>query len=130
MKQACESSSFQLISSFLKIFWCQNVSFFFSFQPIFGIYAVFPCFLPVASHTSVETRHGISSIKTCKHKLQKCQHTFVHKKCLSSGFILRGMVSLWLTSTYQLLMPTDGIPEKLEISCNLVQKLRDKMSLS
>ena len=54
--QGCESSSFQLISSFLKIFLCQNSSFFFYFQPIFGIFprfhAVFPRFLPVALHTS------------------------------------------------------------------------------
>ena len=46
---------FQLISSFLKIFLCQNFSFFFYFQPIFGIlpwfHSVFPRFLHVASHT-------------------------------------------------------------------------------
>ena len=45
------------ISSFLKIFLCQNFSFFFYFKPIFGIlplfHGVFPCFLHVASHTSV-----------------------------------------------------------------------------
>ena len=35
--QGCESSSFQLISSVLKIFLCQNFSFIFYFQPIFGI---------------------------------------------------------------------------------------------
>ena len=32
-KQGCESSSVQLISSFLKIFLCQNFNFFFYFQP-------------------------------------------------------------------------------------------------
>ena len=47
--QGCESSSFELIFSFLKIFLCQNFSFFFYFQPIFGIlpgfHSVFPRFL-------------------------------------------------------------------------------------
>ena len=56
-EQGCESSSFQLISSFLKNFMCQNFSFFFYFHPIFGIFtrfqAVFPRFLFVASHTPV-----------------------------------------------------------------------------
>ena len=58
----CESFSFQQISSILKIFLCQSFSFFFNFQPIFGIFtqfhAVFPCFLSVASHTS-EYSHGL-----------------------------------------------------------------------
>ena len=53
--QGCESSSFQLISSFLEIFLCQNFTFFFYFQPIFGIFiqfqVVFPRFLSVTSHT-------------------------------------------------------------------------------
>ena len=44
--QGCESSSFQLISSFLKIFLCQNFSFFFYFQPIFGILPNFRLFFP------------------------------------------------------------------------------------
>ena len=61
--QGCESSSFQLISSFLKIFWCQNFSLIFYFQPFFGIlpwfHAVFPCFLPVASHTSGSGHAGV-----------------------------------------------------------------------
>ena len=35
--QGCESSSFQLISSFLKILVCKNFSFFVYFQPIFDI---------------------------------------------------------------------------------------------
>ena len=56
--QGCESSSFQLIPSFLKIFFCQNLSFFFYFWPIFGsftqFHAVFPCVLSVASHTSAK----------------------------------------------------------------------------
>ena len=55
-RQGCESSSFQLISLSLKIFLCQNFSFFFYFQPIFGIFTqfhlVFPCLLSVAFHTS------------------------------------------------------------------------------
>ena len=54
--QGCESSSFQLISLFLKIFLCQNFSLFYYFQPIFGIFAqfhtVFSSFLYVVSHTS------------------------------------------------------------------------------
>ena len=45
MYQGCESSSFQLISSFLKIFLCQNFSFFFYFQPIFWhFYPISRCF--------------------------------------------------------------------------------------
>ena len=52
----CESSSFQLISSFLTICLSQNFSFFY-FQPIFDIFTkfhtVFPCFLSVCSHTPV-----------------------------------------------------------------------------
>ena len=54
--QGCESSSFQLISSFLKIFLCQNFRFFFYFQPICGIlpnFMLFPFFVCVASHTFV-----------------------------------------------------------------------------
>ena len=43
-----ESFSFQLTFSFLKIFICQNFSFFFYFQPNLAIFtqfhAVFPCF--------------------------------------------------------------------------------------
>ena len=55
IQQGCESSSFQMISSFLKKFLCQNFSFFFDFQPSFGCFTqfhtVFPQFLSVASHT-------------------------------------------------------------------------------
>ena len=39
--------SFQLISSFLKIFWCRNFSFFFHFQPILSFYHDFTLFFLV-----------------------------------------------------------------------------------
>ena len=62
--QGCESPSFELISSFLKMFLCQNFSFFFYFEPIFGIFtqfhAVFPCFLSVVSHTSAKVFDGFA----------------------------------------------------------------------
>ena len=50
--QGCESSSFLLISSFLKIFFCQNFSFFLLFSAYFcHCYPIFPCLSFVASHT-------------------------------------------------------------------------------
>ena len=75
--QGCESSSFQLNSSYLEVFLCQNFSFCLYFQPVFGIFTqfhdVFPHFFVCGLSHLCFIVHYINAISWLNYEIQLLQ---------------------------------------------------------